>query len=120
MLQHVSIEVPPADVEAMVEFWRLLGFSNVPAPEPIADFVTWVEREGTQIHLLHSDAATVPQLGHAAVLVDDFDATLAALADAGYEAEETRRLWGARRAFAVGPAGHRVELMDAPPPRAGR
>ena len=102
----------------MVEFWRLLGFSHVPAPEPIADYVTWVEREGTQIHLLHSDAATVPRIGHAAVVVEDFDATLAALGEAGYEAAETRRLWGARRGFAVGPAGHRVELMDAPPPRA--
>ena len=118
MLQHVSIEVPPTEVEATVEFWRLLGFSHVPAPEPIAEYVTWVERDGTQIHLLHSDAATVPQLGHAAVIVDDFEATLTALAEAGYEAEETRQLWGARRAFAVGPAGHRVELMDAPPPRA--
>jgi catechol 2,3-dioxygenase-like lactoylglutathione lyase family enzyme len=116
MLQHVSIEVPPAEVEATVEFWRLLGFARVPAPEPIADFVTWLERDGTQIHVLHTDAATVPQLGHAAVVVDDFDGTLAALADGGFEAEETRALWGARRAFAVGPAGHRVELMDAPPP----
>jgi hypothetical protein len=117
MLQHVSIEVPPDEVEPTVEFWRLLGFAHVPAPEPIAEYVTWLEREGTQIHLLHSDAATVPQLGHAAVVVGDFDATLAALAEAGYGAEETRQLWGARRAFAVGPAGHRVELMDAPPPR---
>jgi catechol 2,3-dioxygenase-like lactoylglutathione lyase family enzyme len=117
MLQHVSIEVPPGDVDAMVEFWRLLGFSHVPAPEPIADYVTWLERDGTQIHLLHSETPTIPQVGHAAVVVGDLDSTLTALRDAGYEAEETRQLWGARRAFAVGPAGHRVELMAAPPPR---
>ena len=38
------------------------------------------------------------------------------MADAGFEVEESRPLWGARRAFAIAPAGHRVELMEAPPP----
>jgi catechol 2,3-dioxygenase-like lactoylglutathione lyase family enzyme len=118
MLQHVSLEVPAADAEASVEFWRLLGFERVAAPEPIAGFVTWVERQGTQIHLLHTDEATVPALGHPAVVVDDFDAVLNALAAAGHEVQETRELWGARRAFAVAPGGHRVELMAAPPPPA--
>jgi catechol 2,3-dioxygenase-like lactoylglutathione lyase family enzyme len=116
MLQHVSIEVPPAEVERTVEFWQLIGFAHVSAPEEIAPYVTWLERQGTQIHLLQTDAATVPQLGHPAVVVEDFEETLGALAEAGFEVEESRRLWGARRAFAVGPAGHRIELMDAPPP----
>jgi catechol 2,3-dioxygenase-like lactoylglutathione lyase family enzyme len=116
MLQHVSLEVPPAEAEASVTFWRLLGFEWVSAPEPIADFVTWVERKGTQIHLLHTDEATVPALGHAAVVVEDFDAALARLTEAGHQVEETRELWGARRAFAIAPGGHRVELMASPPP----
>lgn len=116
MLQHVSLEVPAAEAEASVGFWRLLGFEPVEAPEPVAQSVTWVEREGTQIHLILTDEATVPALGHAAVVVDDLDATLAALGEAGHEAGETRQLWGARRAFAVAPGGHRVELMASPPP----
>jgi catechol 2,3-dioxygenase-like lactoylglutathione lyase family enzyme len=119
MLQHVSLEVPPAEAEASVAFWRLLGFEPVDAPEPIADFVTWVQRGGTQIHLLHTDEATVPALGHAAVVVDDFDGVLTALAEAGHEVQETRELWGARRAFAVAPGGHRVELMASPPATRG-
>ena len=115
MLQHVSIEVLLGDVDAAVAFWGLLGFEVVESPDPLGDFVTWVEREGTQIHLIHTDGATVPVLGHAAVVVEDFEATIARVADAGHEVEETRDLWGARRAFAVGPGGHRVELMAAPP-----
>ena len=115
MLQHVSIEVLPADVDAAVAFWELLGFEVVESPDPLGDYVTWVEREGTQIHLIHTDGATVPVLGHAAVVVEEFEATIARVADAGHEVEETRDLWGARRAFAVGPGGHRVELMAAPP-----
>jgi catechol 2,3-dioxygenase-like lactoylglutathione lyase family enzyme len=116
MLQHVSIEVPPADVQRARDFWSLLGFEEVTSPEPLGGYVTWVERAGTQIHLIHTDAATVPQLGHAAVVVDDFQATIERVAAAGHEVEESRELWGARRAFAIAPGGHRVELMESPPP----
>ena len=38
------------------------------------------------------------------------------LRDAGFQVEDTRQLWGADRAFAIAPGGHRVELMAAPPP----
>jgi catechol 2,3-dioxygenase-like lactoylglutathione lyase family enzyme len=115
VLHHVSLEVPAAEAERMIEFWKLLGFEEVEAPEPIAPYVTWLQREGTQIHLIHSDTATVPQLGHAAVVVDDFDGTLQRLRDSEFEVEEARELWGASRAFAIGPGGHRVELMAEPP-----
>ena len=115
MLQHVSLEVPPPDVERTIEFWTLLGFEQTEAPEPIAPFVTWLQRDGTQIHLLHNEAATVPPLGHAAVVAEDFEATVKRLREAGFEVEEARELWGASRAFALAPAGHRVEVMAAPP-----
>ena len=58
----------------------------------------------------------MPPLGHAAVVADDFQTCCDALAAAGFEVEESRQLWEKRRAFAVGPGGHRVELMEAPPP----
>ena len=47
-------------------------------------------------------------------------AALERIAAAGHEVAEARELWGARRAFAISPGGHRVELMAAPPPSAGR
>ena len=116
MLQHVSLEIDPGLVRDAVAFWELLGFTEVDSPEPLAGYVTWLEREGTQIHLIHTDAAAVPLLGHAAVVVEDFDAVVAALGEAGHEVLPTRELWGAARSFAIGPGGHRVELMAAPPP----
>jgi hypothetical protein len=119
VLQHVSIEVLPADVEATIAFWSLVGFEPVPAPEPLREYVSWVERDGTQIHLIHTEGATVPVLGHAAVVVDDFEAAMQRVAAAGHEVSETRNLWGARRAFAISPGGHRVELMESPPPASG-
>ena len=119
MLQHVSLEIAPDLAEDAVAFWQLLGFERVDSPEDLGGYVTWLERSGTQIHLIHTEGGTVPVLGHAAVVVDDFEGAMKAVADAGHEVEETRRLWGARRAFAVGPGAHRVELMEFPPPASG-
>jgi Glyoxalase/Bleomycin resistance protein/Dioxygenase superfamily len=115
MLHHVSIEVDPSQVEACAACWELLGFDRVPAPEALGPNFTWLEREGTQIHLIHSEGATVPALGHAAVVVDDFEATFAALQRAGHAPERHRELWGEPRAFVAMPGGHRVEFMAAPP-----
>jgi catechol 2,3-dioxygenase-like lactoylglutathione lyase family enzyme len=115
VLHHVSLEVPPDEAERMIHFWELLGFEQVEPPEPIAPYVTWLQRDWTQIHLIHSDAATVPQLGHAAVVVDDFEETVSRLRESEFDVEDARELWGASRAFAIGPGGHRVELMEEPP-----
>ena len=115
-LHHVSLEVPPAEVERSVEFWTLVGFQRLDPPAEIAPFVSWLERDAHQIHLIHTDGATAPALGHAAVVAGDFDATVAGLRDAGFEVEDAQELWGEPRAFALAPGGHRVELMGAPPP----
>ena len=76
----------------------------------------WFGRAGTQVHLIVTEGATAPLLGHAAFAVDDFDATVAALRERGFEFEESRELWGERRGFLLAPGGHRMELMAAPPP----
>jgi catechol 2,3-dioxygenase-like lactoylglutathione lyase family enzyme len=117
MLQHVSLEVPPAEADRTIEFWRLVGFEEVEAPEALGDSVRWLEREGTQIHLILTEGHTAPVLGHAAVVVSDHAEAKERLREAGFQVEDTRQLWGADRAFAIAPGGHRVELMASPPPR---
>jgi catechol 2,3-dioxygenase-like lactoylglutathione lyase family enzyme len=114
-LHHVSLEVRPEDVEATVAFFAILGFERLPAPEQIAEYVTWMENGPNQIHLIQTPEAAVPLVGHAAVVAPDLEKTSAALADAGFRFEESHQLWGERRGFVVGPGGHRVELMAAPP-----
>jgi hypothetical protein len=52
VLHHVSLEVAPEDVARTVALFELLGFTRVAAPEQIAPFVTWIERDGAQIHFL--------------------------------------------------------------------
>ena len=116
MLQHVSIEIPPEEGERAIEFWRLVGFEEVEAPEALGEGFRWVERDGTQIHLILTEGHTAPVLGHAAVVVADHAQGKERLRTAGFQVEDTRQLWGADRAFAIAPGGHRVELMAAPPP----
>lgn len=115
MLHHVTLEVAPADLGRAAEFWVLLGFSRVDPPPDLAADYTWFEREGTQIHLLHTESPTVPEGGHAAVVAPDFERTLERLEESGFRVIRKRERWESPRADAIGPGGHRVELMESPP-----
>jgi len=119
MIQHVALEVREQDAEACVRFWALLGFVRVDAPAELAARSTWVQAGETQIHLLYADEPVVPREGHVAVVVEDHDATLAALRGAGYDPQPRAKYWGSPRAFVVSPAGHRVELMAFAPGHGG-
>jgi len=115
MLQHIGIEIAPAEVERAVGFFELLGFERVQPPPALQEGFTWVQRGGTQVHLMHVERPTVPPQGHLAVVVEDFDASVAALREGGFEVHPGREHWGAPRAKAHAPGGHLVELMAAPP-----
>jgi len=114
MLHHVGIEVRPVEIARAVEFWQLLGFAEVEPPASLAEF-TWLERDGTQIHLMPTEAPTVPGRGHTAVVAADFEAAVERLREHGFEVEGRREHWGEPRAHAIAPGGHRIELMAAPP-----
>jgi catechol 2,3-dioxygenase-like lactoylglutathione lyase family enzyme len=116
MLHHVGLELRPSERARSIEFWQALGFALVEPPETLREY-TWLEREGTQVHLMPSDSPTVPGRGHTAIVARDFERDVAALDELGFEVERRREHWGARRALAIAPGGHRVELMAAPPAR---
>ncbi|MFT4034225.1 MAG: VOC family protein [Patulibacter sp.] len=116
MIHHVGLEVAPEHVEACVEFWRLLGWQPVERPEGVdGEPGAWLARNGCHLHLQGRAAPTIPYDGHVAIVDPDLDATAQRLTAAGYELLERTRYWGARRIFTRCPAGHRVELMNAPP-----
>jgi catechol 2,3-dioxygenase-like lactoylglutathione lyase family enzyme len=116
MLHHVGIEVSPPDLQRSVEFWEALGFERVEPPETLREFI-WLERNGTQIHLMPTGNPTVPPRGHTAVVATDFEWALERLRGQGFEVELRSEHWGEPRALALAPGGHRVELMAAPPDR---
>jgi catechol 2,3-dioxygenase-like lactoylglutathione lyase family enzyme len=115
-LQHVTLETRRADIEDELRFWALLDFEQVDPPPSLRSVATWVARNGTQIHLIYADEPVVMPRGHAAVIASDYDGAVARLHDAGFEVKPADQAWGAPRAFVRSPAGHRVEVMAAPPP----
>jgi catechol 2,3-dioxygenase-like lactoylglutathione lyase family enzyme len=115
VIQHVALETARGDCPAALAFWSLLGFARVEPPSALQDRAAWVERAGTQIHLLWTDGPTVPPEGHVAVVVADYEATVKGLRAAGYSVDARTEHWGAARSFTRAPGGHRVELMAAAP-----
>jgi catechol 2,3-dioxygenase-like lactoylglutathione lyase family enzyme len=118
VLHHVTIEVPPDGAGRWRELLGLIGFREVETPAALGGAIPWYEREGTQVHLIVTEGATAPALGHAAFVPAQFERALEGIRAAGFEVEEHRELWGEPRVFVLAPGGHRIELMRAPPPRA--
>jgi catechol 2,3-dioxygenase-like lactoylglutathione lyase family enzyme len=116
VIQHVSLELASGDVDAAVGFWALLGFARVEPPPGLRDRSVWVASGGQQIHFLLTDDPVAPPSGHVALHLEDYDAAVARLREAGFEVDPRAEHWGAPRAFVRGPGGHRVEVMAAPPP----
>lgn len=114
-LQHVALEVREGDAAAEVAFWALLGFAEVTPAGSLGERSRWVQRGATQVHLLFADAPVVPPQGHVAVVAAAFTEVCARLAAVGRIPELREEHWGVPRAFVSSPAGHRVELMSAPP-----
>ncbi len=85
----------------------------------------WLEHRGTQVHLMPeprlapagSEPVQEAPAGHVALVVDDYEATVAALRGAGHRVQPRREHWGAPRAYVHDPAGHTVELMAWAPGR---
>jgi len=114
MIQHVARPITAAEVESCLRFYAILGFTQVPVPDGIAGRALWLELAGTQVHLLLDDEAQ-PERGHIAVVLDDYEATLRALTEAGHDVEPRRQHWGSPRAYVHDPAGHLVEVMAFAP-----
>jgi catechol 2,3-dioxygenase-like lactoylglutathione lyase family enzyme len=115
VIHHVSLETRRADVDAAVAFWALLGFERVDPPDALVERATWVQRAGTQIHLLHAEDPVVMPRGHVAVQAEDYDAALERLRAAGFEPEPRREHWGSPRSYVRSPGGHLVEVFAFPP-----
>lgn len=115
MIQHVTWEVHQSRVSDCVAFYELLGFEQVEPPPSLRDRAAWVERGGTQIHLMHVEEPVVLPQGHVAVVVGEWEETLARLRGAGHSVEPRREHWGSPRAYVRDPAGNLVELMAFPP-----
>jgi catechol 2,3-dioxygenase-like lactoylglutathione lyase family enzyme len=118
MIQHVTREIPPSQLDACLHFYALLGLEPVPAPDAVAGRAVWLapagERRAVQLHLMPAADAR-PAQGHVAFVIADYEATLAKLRRAGHEVEPRREHWGAPRAYVRDPAANVVEVMARAP-----
>jgi len=115
VIHHVTFEVPRERWDECAAFYALLGFERVQPPPSLAQRAAWVQHGGTQVHLMDVEAPVVLPRGHVAIVLDDYDATVASVRDAGHEVEPRREHWGAPRAYVRDPAGNLVEIMAFPP-----
>ena len=119
VIQHVSLEVAAEVGDVTVAFWALLGFDRVDPPVSLADRAAFLQGGPAQIHLIWAGGDVAPARGHVAVVVEDYEGTVAALRAAGHEGDPRAEHWGSPRAYVRDPADNLVELMDfAPPPPA--
>ena len=114
-IHHLSLEVEPDLIAEETAFWGAIGFIRVEPPGGIGDRSVWMEAAGHQIHLLPVADPTVPSSGHVALVAADFEASVGALAEAGFEVVPGTEYWGSPRVKTTSPSGHLVELMEAPP-----
>jgi len=114
MLQHVTLEVRPDQVDECLRFWSVLGFERIDAPPLLRDRFVWVARGATQIHLMPLEDPVTTSQGHAAVVVDDYDAARTAIEALGAQTRDGRNAWNAPRFFARDPAGNQSKTVGGP------
>lgn len=119
MIQHVTVEIGPDQVEDCVDFYGLLGFRRVDPPAGLGERTAWLQLGHTQVHLQWFEDAQPTREGHLAVVVSEYEATLQTLTQRGLDPDPRTEYWGSPRCFVRDPAGNKVELMAFPPERAG-
>ena len=113
-IHHVNVVVPPGGTQAVVPFYAaVLGLRQVDKPkEGVAQSGAWFDvDDASQVHVSERDGDVHPQ-SHFGIVVDDFDAVLGRLRDAGAPWEDQADLFGGRRGFTRDPAGNRVEILE--------
>jgi glyoxylase I family protein len=111
-IHHVSLNV--SDTARALAFYRdVLGMQLLPRPDfPFGG--AWLDAgNGRQIHLIEADVP--PSLGqHVAFRVDDVEAVVAKLRDAGVEVSDAKQVGDTaiRQAFGHDPDGNMLEFTQ--------
>ena len=107
-IHHVAICVRDED-EALAFYRDALGCAVLPRPD-FGFGGYWLDAGGQQVHLMQADD---PATGshHFAIRVDDLDAAVAELEEAGVTVRRSSYTSGAgHQAFLRDPSGNRIEL----------
>ena len=114
-IDHVQIAMPVGEEEKARAFYiNLLGFTETPKPPEFAKRGgAWFESGSTQLHLGVEPEFQPARQAHPAFLVDDLNALLANIQNAGLAVDTSQPpLDGYKRAHVFDPFGNRIELME--------
>ena len=114
-IEHVQIAMPEGQEDIARAFYiNILGFTEIPKPAELAKRGgAWFESENVQLHIGVEKDFHPARKAHPAFIVDDLDAMLTKVQQAGYEWDESQPpLDGYKRAHIYDPFGNRIELME--------
>ena len=109
-LDHVNVTYPE-ELEKEVLSWyeESLGLERVDKPEGTRPAGAWFRAGDQEIHL-SLDEHNPPKTAHMGLVVDDFDAVISSLREAGCHIEQASAIPGRRRCYTRDPAGNRIEI----------
>lgn len=111
---HVQLLMPPGSEAAARAFYGdLLGFREVPKPEPLAARGgCWFMYENMGLHLSIDPAFSPAVKAHPALLVSDLEQLREHLSAAGVPITPDESVAHVRRFYATDPFGNRIEFIQ--------
>ena len=110
-LDHVNVTTP-AELEEDVLKWYedVLGLERIKKPEGTREQGGWFRVGNEEVHI-SVDEHNPPQSAHFGLVVDDFQALVSRLREAGCHIEQAREIPGRHRCYTRDPAGNQIEFM---------
>jgi catechol 2,3-dioxygenase-like lactoylglutathione lyase family enzyme len=117
-LHHVQLAMPWGGEDAARSFYgSVLGFSEVPKPEPLAKRGgVWFTSGAAEVHLGVEDDFRPARKAHPALLVDDLAGIARRCAESGVTPIRDEPLPGYDRVYVSDPFGNRIELLQRAEP----
>ena len=111
---HLQIAIPRGgEDEARAFYGAVLGLEEVPKPAVLAvRGGLWFQCGRQQLHLGVEDDFRPAKKAHPGMLVEDIEALMSSLRDAGYEPMIAETLGDTRRIFIHDPFGNRIEFLE--------
>ena len=112
-IDHVQLAMPVGAEDIARQFYSgVLGLAEVPKPAILAVCGgVWFQCGPAQLHLGADSHFQAAKKAHPALIVRDFDALAARLAERGVALKPEDEVGGRRRATIADPFGNRVELI---------
>lgn len=112
-IDHVQLAMPRGEeMQARSFYGDVLGLIEIPKPaELLGRGGVWFLCGSVQLHLGVEEEFRPAKKAHPALLVTQFEDSIAAMRDAGFKMTDDTSLPNVRRAFISDPFGNRIELV---------